>query len=381
MLLPSRSFVFETFKFKVPTRELLRVGDDGSGTPIPLGLRAADLLLLFLERPGELVTKDQIMDAVWPGTVVEECNLSVQISAIRRALDADRNGGSCILNVPRRGYRFTLDVKEEDRPQRELAVGSSAVPKEAAAPVGLVPLQSPPAAGRTKAADKPLRHWRLYTAVFIAILVAAASVVAIVGRPSAPPQHVRPAEPRPMWVIQLAHISPAMLHENAAELIVVLEGAGDIVTGGKLIDKRRTKSFLRTFSEKDGDGRDEPGHDLSGSSIASGNSQAVVKGDMLIVPANTPHQVIPTGGAPIVFMARLMVEGDLIMIDGVGRRVLVPEPKYGEMDAGGIKIPTVGRYNPQARQFHWSSSVPGAAGQADAPGTAQAPAGAPGPGR
>src|SRR5215470_11497850 len=127
MLLPSRSFVFETFKFKVPTRELLRVGDDGSGTPIPLGLRAADLLLLFLERPGELVTKDQIMDAVWPGTVVEECNLSVQISAIRRALDADRNGGSCILNVPRRGYRFTFAVREEDDSEGR-AAGAAAAP-------------------------------------------------------------------------------------------------------------------------------------------------------------------------------------------------------------------------------------------------------------
>jgi quercetin dioxygenase-like cupin family protein len=41
---------------------------------------------------------------------------------------------------------------------------------------------------------------------------------------------------------------------------------------------------------------------LSGSSISDGNTQAVVKGDMIIVPANTPHQVIPKGGAPIVLM-------------------------------------------------------------------------------
>jgi DNA-binding winged helix-turn-helix (wHTH) protein/mannose-6-phosphate isomerase-like protein (cupin superfamily) len=365
MPLPPRSFAFETFTFKVPTRELLRVGDDGSATPIPLGLRAADLLLLFLERPSELVTKAQIMDAVWPGTVVEESNLSVQIAAIRRALDADRNGDSCILSVPRRGYRFTLDVKEEDQPQSEMAVGASAVPKEAAAPVGPVPLQSPPAAGRTKAADKPLRYWRLYAAVVIAILIAAASVVAIVGRPSVPPLRAAPprgvaaatvtAGPRPMVLMEPARISPAMLHEKDVELIVVLEGTGNIVTGGKLVDENRMSA-----------------NHVSGSSIASGNSQAVVKGDMLIVPANTPHQVIPTGGAPIVFIARLMVEGGTLMIDGMngGRRVLVPEPEHGEMvDVGSIKIPTVGRYNPQTRQWDWSYSVPGAAGQAGAPGT------------
>src|ERR1700733_9110431 len=91
MLLASRVLTFQDFWFKVPTRELLRTGADGSATTIPLGLRAADLLLLFLERPGELITKDEIMDAVWPGVAVEESNLTVQISAIRRALDADRS--------------------------------------------------------------------------------------------------------------------------------------------------------------------------------------------------------------------------------------------------------------------------------------------------
>jgi mannose-6-phosphate isomerase-like protein (cupin superfamily) len=79
--------------------------------------------------------------------------------------------------------------------------------------------------------------------------------------------------------------SPAAVHEKDAELMVVLEGAGNIVTGGKLVDEKRNNA-----------------NNLGGSSITGGNSQAVVKGDMLIVPANTPHQVIPTGGAPIVLM-------------------------------------------------------------------------------
>jgi mannose-6-phosphate isomerase-like protein (cupin superfamily) len=79
--------------------------------------------------------------------------------------------------------------------------------------------------------------------------------------------------------------SPAALHEKDAELMVVLQGVGNIVTGGKLVDEKRNNA-----------------NNLSGSSIMGGNSQAVVVGDMLIVPANTPHQVIPTGGAPIVLM-------------------------------------------------------------------------------
>jgi mannose-6-phosphate isomerase-like protein (cupin superfamily) len=79
--------------------------------------------------------------------------------------------------------------------------------------------------------------------------------------------------------------APAALHEKDAELFVVLQGAGNIVTGGKLVDEKRVNAA-----------------NLSGSSIADGHSQAVVKGDVLIVPNNTPHQVIPTGGAPIVVM-------------------------------------------------------------------------------
>jgi mannose-6-phosphate isomerase-like protein (cupin superfamily) len=80
-------------------------------------------------------------------------------------------------------------------------------------------------------------------------------------------------------------ISPAAVHEKDAELMVVLQGTGNIVTGGKLVDEKRNNA-----------------NNLGGSSITGGVTQAVVKGDMLIVPANTPHQVIPTGGAPIVLM-------------------------------------------------------------------------------
>jgi mannose-6-phosphate isomerase-like protein (cupin superfamily) len=79
--------------------------------------------------------------------------------------------------------------------------------------------------------------------------------------------------------------APAAVHEKDAELMVVLQGAGNIVTGGKLVDEKRNNA-----------------NNLSGSSITGGNSQAVVVGDVLIVPSNMPHQVIPTGGAPIVLM-------------------------------------------------------------------------------
>jgi adenylate cyclase len=112
----SRSVIFDEFRFIVPTRELLRTGNDGLSTPISLGSRAAEILYLLVERHGEVVSKKEIMDAVWPHMAIQENNLTVQISALRRALDDGRNGA-----VPGRGYRFTRRVVEEDGPGRSVA--------------------------------------------------------------------------------------------------------------------------------------------------------------------------------------------------------------------------------------------------------------------
>jgi predicted ATPase/DNA-binding winged helix-turn-helix (wHTH) protein len=76
------------------------------GQPAPLGGRALDLLIALAARPGELHTKSELLDAVWPGLVVEEGNLRVQINALRRVL-----GEEAIATVPGRGYRLSLAVQ------------------------------------------------------------------------------------------------------------------------------------------------------------------------------------------------------------------------------------------------------------------------------
>jgi DNA-binding winged helix-turn-helix (wHTH) protein/TolB-like protein/Tfp pilus assembly protein PilF len=93
---------------------LFRLDEKGRAIPITLGSRALDLLCVLVARQGRLVSKQAIMDAVWPSTAVEDHNLTVHISALRRVLDEGRAEGSCIQTVPGRGYRFVIPVRRHE---------------------------------------------------------------------------------------------------------------------------------------------------------------------------------------------------------------------------------------------------------------------------
>jgi DNA-binding winged helix-turn-helix (wHTH) protein len=94
---------FGRFRVLLRQRQLL-----ADGAPIDLGTRAFDLLLALLEADGSLVTKDELLSRVWPGIVVAEENLKVQMSALRKALGEDRD---VIRTEFGRGYRFTAGVR------------------------------------------------------------------------------------------------------------------------------------------------------------------------------------------------------------------------------------------------------------------------------
>jgi len=127
------ALLFEGFRFDRSGGDLFRLDQSGVAAPVPIGSRALRLLSLLVERPGELVSKDAIMDAVWPRMVVEEGNLTVQISALRRILDHDREQGSCIQTVPGRGYRFIAPVTRVDSDAPSLSSDIS-IPEPIATP-------------------------------------------------------------------------------------------------------------------------------------------------------------------------------------------------------------------------------------------------------
>jgi len=204
MLSASRSVIFEEFRFIVPTRELLRIGDDGSSTPIALGSRAAEILLLLLQRRGELVSKNEIMDAVWPHMAIEDSNLTVQMSALRRALDDGRDGGSLIQTVPGRGYRFTAPIVGDD----PVEAGRSVTDAPAAAGAGASPDAHHPSAQSVAAVSSPAAvggrgsgNRRLYGAGAVGLFCAALVGFAWQGFRAEPP--TQRAEPPRLSIVVL----------------------------------------------------------------------------------------------------------------------------------------------------------------------------------
>lgn len=158
------------------------------GQPVGLGARAIALLTALLGRPGRLVTKAELLDRVWPGLVVEENNLQVQVSALRKVLGADM-----IVTVPGRGYRFVRAVQSDAHPVHPVQAAArasrpvrawhthaaaealSALPAQAARllgrerdlatldewlPAALITVVGPPGMGKTALALAAAHRWQ-----------------------------------------------------------------------------------------------------------------------------------------------------------------------------------------------------------------------------
>ncbi len=103
-----RAYLFGPYRLERPTRRLLRDGEPVSLTP-----KAFDTLLALIERRDRVVDKAELMRLVWPDSFVEEANLSQTIFVLRKTLGEAPDGRPFIDTMPRRGYRFGADVREE----------------------------------------------------------------------------------------------------------------------------------------------------------------------------------------------------------------------------------------------------------------------------
>lgn len=112
MRLNTKSF-YEFGPFRLEPDEHLLLRYD---TPLPLAPKAFELLSFLVQNPGRLLTKDQIMRAVWRDSFVEEANLTVWISVLRKALGEGDGLLQYIETVPKKGYRFIAEVRAGTAP-------------------------------------------------------------------------------------------------------------------------------------------------------------------------------------------------------------------------------------------------------------------------
>ncbi|HYP01400.1 MAG TPA: winged helix-turn-helix domain-containing protein [Pyrinomonadaceae bacterium] len=102
-------YLFAEFQLDPLRRVLLR-----GGRPVALNPKAVEVLLAMVERRAEVVSKDDLLKAVWPDQIVEENNLTVHVSALRKALGEKRGAHQFIVTIPGYGYRFVADVRRAD---------------------------------------------------------------------------------------------------------------------------------------------------------------------------------------------------------------------------------------------------------------------------
>jgi len=127
-------YEFGAFRVDAADRRLFRNGEEVSLSP-----KVFETLLLLLEKPGQLVGKDELMERLWPGTFVGEDTLAQKISLLRKALNEGNGSNEYISTVPKLGYRFTGEVRRgvpvADRTQVAVQAGEGAAsPSSVAAP-------------------------------------------------------------------------------------------------------------------------------------------------------------------------------------------------------------------------------------------------------
>src|SRR5258708_30280286 len=93
----------------VAAQRLLLEGDK----PVRLGSRAFDILTALVERAGQVVSKEALIARAWPATFVDEANLKIQVSALRRALGDGQGDNRYVATVVGRGYNFVAPIREE----------------------------------------------------------------------------------------------------------------------------------------------------------------------------------------------------------------------------------------------------------------------------
>jgi DNA-binding winged helix-turn-helix (wHTH) protein len=212
-------------------RERVVLKDD---VPIALTPKAFDLLAFLAANPGRLLTKDELLQAVWPDAVVEESNLSYHIFAIRKALGDGSDSEKYIETVPKRGYRFIAPVERLD--------GS-------VAPETGLSVEAPPEDSRGRDRQSlPLSRVWIVGLAGVAIGALIASVIReSLPRPAAPPSALQQFQ-EPLWG---RPAEPAMfsISPDGRHLLAAIQGVDGVA---RLWVRTLTEPAPRALPESEG---------------------------------------------------------------------------------------------------------------------------------
>jgi predicted ATPase/DNA-binding winged helix-turn-helix (wHTH) protein len=209
------SFTFGNLEVLPHRRQLL-----ADGQPIKLGGRAYDILMTLLETPGSVVDKDTLIRRVWPGRVIEETALWVQVSALRAALGADRE---LIRTVAGRGYQFVGEIAE--------------LPTIATSPSDLPPTNLPEAVSDLIGRDDDLCQLLIFATDHRLVTLTGPGGIGKTRLALAVSRQLRSQFADGVWVAELASLSDSDLVPSAVAAAVGLE------LGGKMSSDRVAKAL------------------------------------------------------------------------------------------------------------------------------------------
>ena len=210
------AYRFNQFRLLPSQRELLQ-----EERPVRLGSRAFDLLVVLVERRDRIVSKQELLDLVWPRLVVEENNLQVQVLALRKLM-----GHPAIATVPGRGYRFTLPVDLEGR-AAAASPSLAGTPDDRSRRRGNLPLHIPELIGR----DGELRAVLSLLEQDALVTIAGPGGIGKTRLAQAAAAAQADAWPDGVWWIDLSALrDPGLIEESVALTMVGAQARGDTVS-------------------------------------------------------------------------------------------------------------------------------------------------------
>jgi len=259
---------FGPFVIDVSERLLLR-----DGQPVPLTPKAFDVLAALIERPGRLISKEELLQNVWPDAFVEESNLAYNVFALRKALGDGTDNGRYIETVPKHGYRFTATVTSLN----DASAAAALVPRDAESDGSGEPVAASLGHGE--------RHLPLSRRSGVVALVLVAAVVSVASRWPARPPDVASLRAVPLTALRGVARSPSLSPDGN---YVVFSWTGEKQGNPDLyVQQIGAGAPLRLTTD--------PGNDYSPNWSPDGRTIAFLRGDAASAKSEV-RLIAPLGG-------------------------------------------------------------------------------------